>query len=69
MVLLADEVYQTNTYMTESLPFHSFKKVLRSMGSPYDSLELFSFHSISKGMIGECGRRGGYFECTGNNLC
>lgn len=51
--------------MPESLPFHSFKKVLRSMGPTYDSFELFSFHSISKGMIGECGRRGGYFECTG----
>jgi alanine transaminase len=23
-----------------------------------------SFHSISKGVSGECGRRGGYFECT-----
>lgn len=27
-------------------------------------IELVSFHSISKGMIGECGRRGGYFECV-----
>jgi alanine transaminase len=34
------------------------------MGSEYDNVELFSFHSVSKGMIGECGRRGGYFECT-----
>jgi alanine transaminase len=25
---------------------------------------LISFHSISKGVTGECGRRGGYFECT-----
>ena len=30
LVLLADEVYQTNTYQPE-LPFHSFKKVLASM--------------------------------------
>ena len=34
------------------------------MGSKYDSVELFSFHSVSKGMIGECGRRGGYVECV-----
>lgn len=26
-------------------------------------LEIFSFHSISKGLIGECGHRGGYLEC------
>lgn len=61
---MADEVYQANIY-TDSFPFHSFKKVLKSMGSAYDSLELFSFHSVSKGMFGECGRRGGYFECAG----
>jgi alanine transaminase len=34
------------------------------MGPEYQEQELFSFHSTSKGMIGECGRRGGYFECT-----
>ena len=63
VVLLADEVYQANIY-TDSHPFHSFKKVLKSMGPEYDSVGLISFHSISKGMIGECGRRGGYFECV-----
>lgn len=26
-------------------------------------MELFSFHSVSKGLIGECGRRGGYLDC------
>ncbi|TPX59081.1 hypothetical protein PhCBS80983_g02688 [Powellomyces hirtus] len=65
LVLLADEVYQTNSYMPKEFPFNSFKKVLKSMGPEYDSVELVSFHSISKGMVGECGRRGGYFECTG----
>ncbi|KAI8067788.1 pyridoxal phosphate-dependent transferase [Gongronella butleri] len=64
LVLLADEVYQTNIYKPEELPFHSFKKVLTSMGDKYKEQELFSFHSISKGMIGECGRRGGYLECV-----
>lgn len=64
IILLADEVYQTNIYYPEQRPFHSFKKVLRSMGAAYNDQELFSFHSISKGMVGECGRRGGYVECT-----
>ncbi|KAI8145980.1 pyridoxal phosphate-dependent transferase [Fennellomyces sp. T-0311] len=64
LVLLADEVYQTNVYMPNDRPFHSFKKVLRSMGDKYNDVELFSFHSTSKGMIGECGRRGGYLECV-----
>ncbi|CAM0138256.1 alanine transaminase, variant 2 [Umbelopsis sp. WA50703] len=65
IVLLADEVYQTNIYDPEARPFHSFKKVLMSMDQQFHDLELVSFHSISKGMIGECGRRGGYFECHG----
>ncbi|KAJ2716543.1 alanine transaminase [Coemansia sp. D1744] len=60
LVLLADEVYQTNIY-TGTNPFVSFKKVVSQLQSP---VELFSFHSISKGMIGECGRRGGYYEAV-----
>ena len=33
------------------------------MGEPYsDTVELISMHSISKGLIGECGLRGGYIE-------
>ncbi|EPQ51972.1 PLP-dependent transferase [Gloeophyllum trabeum ATCC 11539] len=61
LVLLADEVYQSNLHRPESHPFTSFKKIVRRMNSP---VPLFSFHSISKGVQGECGRRGGYFECT-----
>jgi len=64
IVLMADEVYQTNIY-NDKLPFHSFRKVLKSMGPKYDDVELISFHSTSKGFIGECGKRGGYFEVTG----
>ncbi|CAO3691350.1 unnamed protein product [Rhizopus stolonifer] len=64
LVVLADEVYQTNIFQPRHHPFHSFKKVLRSMGSKYKNVELFSFHSISKGIVGECGRRGGYVECV-----
>jgi alanine transaminase len=63
LVLLADEVYQANIFAPDARPFVSFKKVLKSMGPPYsDSVELVSFHSLSKGQVGECGRRGGYFE-------
>ena len=72
LVVMADEVYQTNVFIGE---FVSFKKVLRELqrdnpGSngeegPYDHVELASLHSISKGMVGECGHRGGYFELVG----
>ena len=41
------------------------KKVVRDLGPDYDSFELVSFHSTSKGIIGECGRRGGYMELCG----
>lgn len=65
VVLLADEVYQENVYQPEVKPFYSFKKVLCSMGEGYsDVVELISFHSVSKGVIGECGKRGGYLELT-----
>ena len=66
LVVLADEVYQTNVFEGE---FNSFKKGLRNLQkeSPgkYDHVELASLHSTSKGMVGECGHRGGYFELVG----
>nr|XP_058899273.1 alanine aminotransferase 1 isoform X3 [Kogia breviceps] len=62
LFLLADEVYQDNVY-AEGSQFHSFKKVLTEMGPPYATRqELASFHSVSKGYMGECGFRGGYVE-------
>ncbi|XP_068382241.1 alanine aminotransferase 1 isoform X2 [Eschrichtius robustus] len=62
LFLLADEVYQDNVY-AEGSQFHSFKKVLTEMGPPYAARqELASFHSVSKGYMGECGFRGGYVE-------
>nr|XP_003422988.1 alanine aminotransferase 1 [Loxodonta africana] len=62
LFLLADEVYQDNVY-AEGSQFHSFKKVLTEMGPPYAAQqELASFHSVSKGYMGECGFRGGYVE-------
>ncbi len=60
IVLLADEVYQRNVY-SEDKQFISAKKVaLETPGC--ENLQLVSFHSTSKGFIGECGRRGGYME-------
>ncbi|XP_048142341.1 alanine aminotransferase 1 isoform X1 [Corvus hawaiiensis] len=62
LFLMADEVYQDNIYAQGSA-FHSFKKVLVEMGPPYSEVvELASFHSISKGFMGECGLRSGYVE-------
>lgn len=61
LFILADEVYQDNVY-AEGCEFHSFKKVLTELGSPYSEMELASFMSASKGYMGECGLRGGYVE-------
>eukprot|EP00746_Dinoflagellata_sp_MGD_P079705 gnl/MRDRNA2_/MRDRNA2_319002_c0_seq1.p1 gnl/MRDRNA2_/MRDRNA2_319002_c0~~gnl/MRDRNA2_/MRDRNA2_319002_c0_seq1.p1 ORF type:complete len:311 (-),score=60.91 gnl/MRDRNA2_/MRDRNA2_319002_c0_seq1:240-1085(-) len=58
---MADEVYQDNVY-AEYKKFISFKKVAMEMGSVASALELISFHSASKGFMGECGIRGGYME-------
>lgn len=54
LAIIADEVYQDNTYGEE---FVSFARVLGDR-----PLLLFSLHSISKGFFGECGHRGGYLE-------
>ena len=66
LVVLADEVYQTNIFIGK---FTSFKQCLRELQQEtpgtYDHVELASLHSISKGMVGECGHRGGYFELVG----
>ncbi|XP_060608554.1 alanine aminotransferase 2-like [Ruditapes philippinarum] len=61
LFLMADEVYQHNIYASGS-EFHSFKKVLTEMGPEYNTMELASFMSTSKGYMGECGFRGGYCE-------
>ena len=66
LVILADEVYQTNVFIGE---FISFKRILRQLQKEqpgaFDHVELASLHSVSKGMVGECGHRGGYFELVG----
>lgn len=67
LVVIADEVYQQNVFEGR---FHSFKHTLRDMqsrkgGDEYKNIELASLHSISKGVTGECGHRGGYMELIG----
>ncbi|MDP1832324.1 MAG: aminotransferase class I/II-fold pyridoxal phosphate-dependent enzyme [Geothrix sp.] len=57
--ILADEVYQENIYLPADA-FVSFARVLHQM--EVKEVSLFSFHSCSKGFLGECGVRGGYFE-------
>ena len=59
LTILADEVYQENIYH-ESRSFHSFAKIMHELG--IEDVTLFSFHSVSKGYLGECGHRGGYVE-------
>jgi alanine transaminase len=64
-VLLADEVYQENVY-DEHAEFFSCKHAAHETGLlKNNAIELVSFHSISKGLYGECGRRGGYMELSG----
>ncbi len=58
--VLADEVYQENVYRPEDR-FVSFASVLVRLG--LTDVPLWSFHSVSKGYLGECGHRGGYLEC------
>jgi len=60
IVILADEVYQANVYANDK-QFFSFRKVVLEMNA---KVELFSFHSISKGYYAECGLRGGYIHAT-----
>jgi len=59
LTIIADEVYQDNIYLDGS-KFVSFAKVLHQMNEK--EVTLFSFHSVSKGYLGECGHRGGYME-------
>lgn len=73
LVLLADEVYQENVWR-DGASFLSFKKAACELGlldttAPNgvaeSGFQLVSMHSVSKGFLGECGRRGGYMELCG----
>ena len=71
LVLMADEVYQTNIWQ-DARPFVSFKKVACDIGAlegkDMPQLQLASFHSVSKGFLGEyvCGATvGTWLVCFG----
>jgi len=62
ILIMADEVYQQNVYK-EGKEFISLRRVLHEMGPPFsEEVELVSMNSVSKGVLGECGLRGGYME-------
>ena len=65
LVLLSDEVYQENIYR-EGDEFFSARRAADELGMiEDDAIQLCSFHSVSKGVTGECGQRGGYVEMVG----
>jgi alanine transaminase len=59
IVLVADEVYMDNIYTAER-PFVSMRKVAAELG--LKRIQIISLNSVSKGLLGECGQRGGYME-------
>ncbi|KAK5682862.1 alanine transaminase [Elasticomyces elasticus] len=66
---LAAEEKLTNIFEGE---LYSFKKGLRDLqeseknkDGKFDNIKLANLHSISKGMAGECGYRGGYYVIVG----
>lgn len=70
IVLMADEVYQKNIYGKDK-KFTSFRETAKNMGvvssegTLLKPLQLASFHSSSKGVVGECGLRSGYLDLMG----
>eukprot|EP01061_Rhynchopus_euleeides_P004060 TRINITY_DN1338_c0_g1_i11.p1 TRINITY_DN1338_c0_g1~~TRINITY_DN1338_c0_g1_i11.p1 ORF type:complete len:515 (+),score=206.75 TRINITY_DN1338_c0_g1_i11:85-1629(+) len=58
ILLLSDEVYQENIYR----PGDKFISAKSVVAKDFPTQPLISFHSVSKGVTGECGKRGGYME-------
>eukprot|EP01067_Filipodium_phascolosomae_P002251 Filipodium_phascolosomae@DN2339_c0_g1_i1.p1 len=63
IILMADEVYQTNIY-AEGKPFVPARREAIALKS---QCQLISFHSASKGIFGECGFRGGFMHLLNLN--
>ena len=64
LCLLADEVYQDNVY-NGARPFISARSVLAKQpenSKIRNETQLLTFHTVSKGALGECGLRGGMVE-------
>lgn len=64
LVVLFDEVYQENWYTDGH--FVSARSCIPARPE-YSQLHLFTFHSTSKGLIGECGKRGGWVHYEGSS--
>lgn len=65
ITLMADEVYQSNIHLPNK-KFISCLQILIGLeekNSSFREQTLLSFHSVSKGLLGECGHRGGYMHC------
>ena len=61
-------ITQENIYADDKI-FISAKKVAGNLGEEVEGLELVSLHSVSKGVMGECGKRGGYMEVLYVCMC
>ena len=62
LLILADEVYQENIYSGEG--YVTMRRVLMEMDTEIaNKVRMLSFHSLSKGLFGECGWRGGSMCC------
>jgi alanine transaminase len=61
LAVLADEVYQENVYDAKKEFFSMYRGFVENpIPAGASEVPCFSFHSTSKGIIGECGRRGGF---------
>jgi len=60
-VLVAYESLQDAIHKPD-VPFHSFRKVIQNMPSPYNNLELFSVHSSAKTPYFESSYRAAFFD-------
>lgn len=60
---MADETQSLSSHFSKDYKFKSFRNVLSKLDKMHsDNVELLTFNSISKGLTGECGLRGGYTE-------
>lgn len=66
LIVLFDEVYQANWYQPNT-HFTSARSV-KHKHPEFAAVPLFSFHSCSKGLLGECGKRGAFFHYDGDDL-
>ena len=65
VLLVLVSLVRTFCRKTQNVAARTLAQVLAEMGYPYSSsVELVSFHTVSKGVYGECGLRGGYMELT-----